>query len=174
MLSPWGLIWRWKSWILTPPPFLMFQTTPGVQKRYFRHIKNLIAAFQKPDQGIAEPLLYPVTAQRRAQRHTEEQEPSNSLPSTHSDQNPYLQQRRHDDAQGQNNRKVRQVLRGKTWTQVWPDYKSETVMSLLLHFTCRTWGNCSSVPIKHPLFIMSKSLRRDFFFPCTCGTDSVS
>uniref|UniRef100_A0A3Q4HUT2 SH2 domain containing 1A duplicate b n=1 Tax=Neolamprologus brichardi TaxID=32507 RepID=A0A3Q4HUT2_NEOBR len=29
------------------------ETTPGVQKRYFRQIKNLIAAFQKPGQGIA-------------------------------------------------------------------------------------------------------------------------
>ncbi|XP_019947254.1 SH2 domain-containing protein 1A-like [Paralichthys olivaceus] len=42
-------------------------TTPGVQKRYFRQIRNLIAAFQKPEQGIAMPLLYPVTAQLRAQ-----------------------------------------------------------------------------------------------------------
>uniref|UniRef100_A0A667X575 SH2 domain containing 1A n=1 Tax=Myripristis murdjan TaxID=586833 RepID=A0A667X575_9TELE len=37
------------------------ETVPGVQKRYFRKIKNLIAAFQQPDQGIAMPLLYPVT-----------------------------------------------------------------------------------------------------------------
>uniref|UniRef100_A0A3Q3WT69 SH2 domain-containing protein n=1 Tax=Mola mola TaxID=94237 RepID=A0A3Q3WT69_MOLML len=44
-------------------------TTPGVQKRYFRQIKNMIAAFQKPGQGIAMPLLYPVTAQRRASNH---------------------------------------------------------------------------------------------------------
>lgn len=45
---------------------LVFQTCPGVPKRCFRHIRNLIAAFQKPGQGIAMPLLYPVTAQRRA------------------------------------------------------------------------------------------------------------
>ncbi|AWP12403.1 putative SH2 domain-containing protein 1A [Scophthalmus maximus] len=38
------------------------ETSPGVQKRYFRRIKNLIAAFKKPAQGIAMPLLYPVTA----------------------------------------------------------------------------------------------------------------
>ncbi|XP_054647558.1 SH2 domain-containing protein 1A-like isoform X2 [Dunckerocampus dactyliophorus] len=42
------------------------ETIPGVQKRYFRQIKNLIAAFQQPAQGIAMPLLYPVTAQGRA------------------------------------------------------------------------------------------------------------
>nr|XP_057919844.1 SH2 domain-containing protein 1A [Doryrhamphus excisus] len=42
------------------------ETIPGVQKRYFRQIKNLIAAFQQPDQGIAMRLLYPVTAQGRA------------------------------------------------------------------------------------------------------------
>uniref|UniRef100_A0A3B4AJL2 SH2 domain-containing protein n=1 Tax=Periophthalmus magnuspinnatus TaxID=409849 RepID=A0A3B4AJL2_9GOBI len=34
------------------------ETTPGVEKRYFRHIKNLISAFQKPGQGLAMPLLY--------------------------------------------------------------------------------------------------------------------
>ncbi|CAL1614060.1 unnamed protein product [Knipowitschia caucasica] len=37
------------------------ETTPGVQKRYFRHIKSLISAFQKPMQGLAIPLLFPVT-----------------------------------------------------------------------------------------------------------------
>uniref|UniRef100_A0A8C2ZWW3 SH2 domain containing 1A n=1 Tax=Cyclopterus lumpus TaxID=8103 RepID=A0A8C2ZWW3_CYCLU len=37
------------------------ETTPGVQKRYFRQIRNLIAAFQKPGQGIAIPLLHAVT-----------------------------------------------------------------------------------------------------------------
>ncbi|KAI1898907.1 hypothetical protein AGOR_G00077230 [Albula goreensis] len=39
------------------------ETTPGVEKRLFRKVKNLIAAYQKPGQGIAMPLLYPVTAQ---------------------------------------------------------------------------------------------------------------
>uniref|UniRef100_A0A8C6CAM7 SH2 domain containing 1A n=1 Tax=Monodon monoceros TaxID=40151 RepID=A0A8C6CAM7_MONMO len=35
-------------------------TAPGVHKRFFRKIKNLISAFQKPDQGIVIPLQYPV------------------------------------------------------------------------------------------------------------------
>ncbi|XP_068448294.1 SH2 domain-containing protein 1A-like [Clinocottus analis] len=42
------------------------ETTPGVEKRYFRRIRNLIAAFKKPGQGIAMPLLYPVTAEALA------------------------------------------------------------------------------------------------------------
>ncbi|KAJ8405718.1 hypothetical protein AAFF_G00311550 [Aldrovandia affinis] len=42
------------------------ESSPGVQKRYFRHVKNLIAAFQKPDQGIAMPLLYPVNAEKHS------------------------------------------------------------------------------------------------------------
>ncbi|XP_070692972.1 SH2 domain-containing protein 1A [Pempheris klunzingeri] len=84
-------------------------TTPGVQKRYFRQIKNLIAAFQKPGQGIAMPLLYPVTAQRRAQTHTEAQMPSNSLSPTHSSQNSYLQQRPPHAAQGQKSRHKKEV-----------------------------------------------------------------
>ncbi|XP_045394844.1 SH2 domain-containing protein 1A isoform X2 [Lemur catta] len=36
------------------------ETAPGVNKRFFRKIKNLISAFQKPDQGIVIPLQYPV------------------------------------------------------------------------------------------------------------------
>ncbi|CAI5651543.1 SH2 domain-containing protein 1A [Oreochromis niloticus] len=83
------------------------ETTPGVQKRYFRQIKNLIAAFQKPGQGIAMPLLYPVTAQRRAQTHTEE--PGNSLSTTESSPNPYFQQRMPHAAQGQKNRNKKEV-----------------------------------------------------------------
>lgn len=47
------------------------ETTPGVQKRYFRNVKNLIGAFQKPGQGLAIPLLYPVTAELRATAHRE-------------------------------------------------------------------------------------------------------
>ncbi|XP_074134059.1 SH2 domain-containing protein 1A isoform X2 [Sminthopsis crassicaudata] len=39
------------------------ETAPGVQKRLFRKIKNLISAFQKPDQGIVIPLQYPVEKQ---------------------------------------------------------------------------------------------------------------
>ncbi|KAM8909374.1 SH2 domain containing 1A duplicate a isoform 1-T2 [Spinachia spinachia] len=46
------------------------ETTPGVRKRYFRQVRNLIAAFQEPGQGIAMPLLYPVTAQAGAHSHT--------------------------------------------------------------------------------------------------------
>ncbi|KAL6117951.1 sh2d1a [Pungitius sinensis] len=45
--------------------------TTGVQKRYFRQIRNLIAAFQEPGQGIAMPLLFPVTAQARAHAQTD-------------------------------------------------------------------------------------------------------
>ncbi|KAK2849426.1 hypothetical protein Q5P01_009260 [Channa striata] len=84
------------------------ETTPGVQKRYFRKIKNLIAAFQKPGQGIAMPLLYAVTAQTRAQTHTEAQMPSNGLSPTHNP--PYLQQQRPlHAAQGQKNRNKKEV-----------------------------------------------------------------
>ncbi|TKC34686.1 hypothetical protein EI555_001011 [Monodon monoceros] len=39
---------------------LFTKTAPGVHKRFFRKIKNLISAFQKPDQGIVIPLQYPV------------------------------------------------------------------------------------------------------------------
>ncbi|XP_029297490.1 SH2 domain containing 1A duplicate a [Cottoperca gobio] len=83
------------------------ESTPGVQKRYFRQIKNLIAAFQKPGQGIAIPLLYAVTAQRRADTHThrEAQTASNSLSPTHSSPDAYLQQRPPHAAQGQKSRK---------------------------------------------------------------------
>lgn len=79
LFSPWGLTWRW--WLNSPLlffSFLAFQTTSGVKVRYFRQIKNLIAAYQKPEQGIAIPLLYPVTAQRRAQ-HREAHAPGDSL-----------------------------------------------------------------------------------------------
>ncbi|XP_066505954.1 SH2 domain-containing protein 1A [Hoplias malabaricus] len=37
------------------------ETAPGQQKRLFRKVKNLISAFEKPNQGIAVPLLHPVT-----------------------------------------------------------------------------------------------------------------
>ncbi|XP_028815896.1 SH2 domain-containing protein 1A [Denticeps clupeoides] len=39
------------------------ETAPEQNKRFFRKIKNLISAFEKPDQGIAIPLLYPVLVQ---------------------------------------------------------------------------------------------------------------
>lgn len=48
----------WGKWILFSS--FIFQTAPGVHKRFFRKIKNLISAFQKPDQGIVIPLQYPV------------------------------------------------------------------------------------------------------------------
>lgn len=91
--------------------FPVFQTTPGVQKRYFRQIKNLIAAFQKPGQGLAVPLRYPVTAQSRAQTHTEPQAPSNSLSSTHSSPSAYFQRQQQPPhaAKGQKNRNKREV-----------------------------------------------------------------
>uniref|UniRef100_A0A8C4L4X0 SH2 domain containing 1A n=1 Tax=Equus asinus asinus TaxID=83772 RepID=A0A8C4L4X0_EQUAS len=41
-------------------PTTAWLTAPGVHKRFFRKIKNLISAFQKPDQGIVIPLQYPV------------------------------------------------------------------------------------------------------------------
>ncbi|KAF3693655.1 SH2 domain-containing protein 1A [Channa argus] len=84
------------------------ETKAGVQKRYFRKIKNLIAAFEKPEQGIAMPLLYPVTAQTRAKTHTEAHMPSNSLSSPHI--NPYHQQQRQlHPAQGQKNRNKKEL-----------------------------------------------------------------
>uniref|UniRef100_A0A8C5H733 SH2 domain-containing protein 1A-like n=1 Tax=Gouania willdenowi TaxID=441366 RepID=A0A8C5H733_GOUWI len=55
------------------------ETCQGVPKRYYRNIKNMIAALKKPEQGIVMPLLYPVTATRRAQALTEEEMSSNSL-----------------------------------------------------------------------------------------------
>ncbi|NXP43759.1 SH21A protein, partial [Heliornis fulica] len=36
------------------------ETAPGVHQRLFRKVKNLISAFQKPDQGIVTPLRHPV------------------------------------------------------------------------------------------------------------------
>ncbi|KAG7464898.1 hypothetical protein MATL_G00170490 [Megalops atlanticus] len=48
------------------------ETAPGVDQRLFRKIKNLIAAYQKPDQGIAMPLLYPVHAQNNYARTAKE------------------------------------------------------------------------------------------------------
>ncbi|KAM9377230.1 SH2 domain containing 1A duplicate a [Pholidichthys leucotaenia] len=84
------------------------EATPGVQRRYFRQMKSLIAAFQKPGQGIAMPLLYPVTAQSRAQtQYTHPETPGNSLSPTQS--SPYLQQRMPHAAKGQKNRNKKEV-----------------------------------------------------------------
>ncbi|XP_041845250.1 SH2 domain-containing protein 1A-like [Melanotaenia boesemani] len=85
-------------------------TSPGVQKRYFRQVKNLIAAFQKPQQGLAMPLLYPVTAQVRAQTHTEQHMAGDSLSPTNSSQNSYLQQQSPKAAKGQKNRKKTEAM----------------------------------------------------------------
>ncbi|KAL0974400.1 hypothetical protein UPYG_G00219940 [Umbra pygmaea] len=68
------------------------ETADGVERRYFRKVKNLIAAFQKPGQGIAMHLLYPVTMPNKTppegfKRHTH----SNSSPSTPTTLNPYHQ-----------------------------------------------------------------------------------
>ncbi|XP_006885171.1 PREDICTED: LOW QUALITY PROTEIN: SH2 domain-containing protein 1A [Elephantulus edwardii] len=46
------------------------ETAPGVHKRFFRKIKNLISAFQKPDQGIVIPLQYPVEKKKPPARTT--------------------------------------------------------------------------------------------------------
>ncbi|KAL7886345.1 hypothetical protein AOLI_G00066400 [Acnodon oligacanthus] len=47
------------------------ETAPGQQKRLFRKVKNLISAFEKPNQGIAIPLLYPVTVQNQHMSQTQ-------------------------------------------------------------------------------------------------------
>ncbi|CAB1351342.1 unnamed protein product [Coregonus sp. 'balchen'] len=77
------------------------ETAPGVEKRYFRKMKNLITAFQKPGQGIATPLLYPVTMQSNTHPVTKQSQthlgsmkahthPS-SPPPTHTTENHYKQ-----------------------------------------------------------------------------------
>lgn len=50
---------------LTSHP-LSSQTAPGVHRRHFRKVHNLIAAFQKPDQGIITPLQHPVVNHAKA------------------------------------------------------------------------------------------------------------
>lgn len=42
------------------------QTAPGVHRRLFRKVHNLISAFQKPDQGIITPLQHPVINHAKA------------------------------------------------------------------------------------------------------------
>lgn len=168
-------------------PFLVFQTTPGVQKRYFRQIRNLIAAFQKPGQGIAMPLLYPVTAQRRAQTHTEAQEPSNSLSPTHSDCSLYLQQQPPHASQNQKKRKVRQALRDQPWTQTWPTRKRKycvcmmpmVVYCMLYAEKLECFSPLTSSCLLHP-DLKGPSGDSDLsFLPvsrffCTCNTERVS
>ncbi|KAL6463133.1 hypothetical protein MHYP_G00275240 [Metynnis hypsauchen] len=45
------------------------ETAPGVKERLFRNVNNLITAFQHPDQGMAMPLLYPVTVDQYHNYH---------------------------------------------------------------------------------------------------------
>ncbi|NXU00356.1 SH21A protein, partial [Buphagus erythrorhynchus] len=47
-------------------PTLALQTAPGVHRRLFRKVHNLISAFQKPNQGIVTPLQNPVVNHVRA------------------------------------------------------------------------------------------------------------
>uniref|UniRef100_A0A8B9F2E0 SH2 domain containing 1A n=1 Tax=Amazona collaria TaxID=241587 RepID=A0A8B9F2E0_9PSIT len=42
------------------------ETAPGVHRRHFRKVDNLILAFQKPDQGIITPLQHPVINHAKA------------------------------------------------------------------------------------------------------------
>ncbi|XP_006115451.1 SH2 domain-containing protein 1A [Pelodiscus sinensis] len=42
------------------------ETAPGVHRRLFRKVHNLITAFQKPDQGIVTPLQHPVVNDAKA------------------------------------------------------------------------------------------------------------
>ncbi|NXA78628.1 SH21A protein, partial [Thryothorus ludovicianus] len=42
------------------------ETAPGVPRRFFRRVHNLISAFQKPNQGIVTPLQNPVINHRKA------------------------------------------------------------------------------------------------------------
>ncbi|NXM86436.1 SH21A protein, partial [Oenanthe oenanthe] len=42
------------------------ETAPGVHRRLFRKVHNLISAFQKPNQGIVTPLQNPVVNHLRA------------------------------------------------------------------------------------------------------------
>ncbi|NXN34233.1 SH21A protein, partial [Nycticryphes semicollaris] len=42
------------------------ETAPGVHRRFFRKVNNLISAFEKPDQGIITPLKHPVVNQAKA------------------------------------------------------------------------------------------------------------
>ncbi|XP_032619438.1 SH2 domain-containing protein 1A isoform X1 [Chelonoidis abingdonii] len=42
------------------------ETAPGVHRRLFRKVHNLITAFQKPEQGIITPLQHPVVNAAKA------------------------------------------------------------------------------------------------------------
>uniref|UniRef100_W5KI99 SH2 domain containing 1A duplicate a n=1 Tax=Astyanax mexicanus TaxID=7994 RepID=W5KI99_ASTMX len=49
--------------------YRLFQTAAGVKERLFRNVTNLIRTFQKQDQGIAMPLLYPVNIDPHHKSH---------------------------------------------------------------------------------------------------------
>ncbi|XP_062358631.1 SH2 domain-containing protein 1A isoform X1 [Cinclus cinclus] len=57
------------------------ETAPGVHRRLFRKVHNLISAFQKPNQGIVTPLQNPVVNHMRA----------NCSPGTGGGTKPWLQ-----------------------------------------------------------------------------------
>ncbi|NXL69870.1 SH21A protein, partial [Leptocoma aspasia] len=57
------------------------ETAPGVPRRLFRKVHNLIAAFQKPNQGIVTPLQNPVVNHVKA----------NYSPGTGGGRKPWLQ-----------------------------------------------------------------------------------
>ncbi|XP_051486256.1 SH2 domain-containing protein 1A [Apus apus] len=46
------------------------ETAPGVHRRLFRKVHNLISAFQKPNQGIVTPLQHPVVNHAKAKYPT--------------------------------------------------------------------------------------------------------
>ncbi|XP_063046678.1 SH2 domain-containing protein 1A [Engraulis encrasicolus] len=51
------------------------ETAADQKKRFFRRVKNLINAFEEPDQGIAIPLLYPVPSPSPGHSPLKEQQP---------------------------------------------------------------------------------------------------
>lgn len=52
--------------LLTSPLPSALQTAPGVHRRLFRKVHNLISAFQKPNQGIVTPLQNPIVNHGKA------------------------------------------------------------------------------------------------------------
>ncbi|XP_059832942.1 SH2 domain-containing protein 1A [Hypanus sabinus] len=58
-----GLVYTYRVF-KTPTDSWTVETAPGVNRRLFRKVKNLISAYQKEDQGLAIPLLYPVYKQK--------------------------------------------------------------------------------------------------------------
>ncbi|XP_027739055.1 SH2 domain-containing protein 1B [Empidonax traillii] len=48
--------------------YFRIQTSEGVPERVFRTLKDLIYAFEKPDQGLITNLRYPVKKQKALQR----------------------------------------------------------------------------------------------------------